>query len=101
MAFFDDLTNELLFSTAVFTGDGRQASHWKDNNLSGALIGVMDPTLGAQQVFPITSADIRAFDVIGWDFEFSQQAPVPEPGTLELLSVALLSLVAVRWRRTV
>ncbi len=77
-AFFDDLADEFAFSTGAFTGDGRQASHWKDNGITGTLIGMMDPTLAPGQIFPISNADIRALDLIGYDF----QAEVPEPLTI-------------------
>jgi len=73
-AVFDDLSAELAFSTGVLLGDGRQASHWKDNGLTGRLIGSLDPTIAPQQVFSPTAADLRAFDLIGWDI-----ASVPEP----------------------
>jgi hypothetical protein len=50
-------------STGVQNGDGRQASHWKDN----LGIGIMDPTAGAGELLAISASDRRAFDVIGWD----------------------------------
>ncbi|MFN0068132.1 MAG: NF038122 family metalloprotease [Limisphaerales bacterium] len=82
---------EYFMSTGRQTGDGRQASHWKDNDLSGSLIGVMDPTLGAGQVSPITAADLNAFDVIGWNV-------VPEPGEYAAaFGVAALGFAV--WRR--
>ena len=57
-------TNLALFSTGRFQGDGRQASHWKDN----LGIGIMDPTaVPAGQANIITSRDIQAMDVIGWN----------------------------------
>jgi hypothetical protein len=63
---------EYAMSTGRSTGDGRQASHWKDNDLTALTIGVMDPTLGAQQIVPISNADLNFFDVIGYNV-------VPEP----------------------
>jgi hypothetical protein len=57
-------TNLALFSTGDFQGDGNQASHWKD----GLGIGIMDPTsVPAGQANVITSRDIQAMDVIGWN----------------------------------
>lgn len=50
-------------STGVRNGDGRQASHWKDNQ----GIGIMDPTAGAGELLAISAADRRAFDIIGWN----------------------------------
>lgn len=90
---FDDLNLEAAFSTGVATGDGRQASHWKDNGLSGVLIGSMDPTIAPQQVFLPSGADLRAFDLIGWDI-----VSVPEPASVLLLSLGGL-LLGVRRRR--
>jgi hypothetical protein len=57
-------TNLALFSTGDFQGDGNQASHWKD----GLGIGIMDPTsVPAGQANVVTSRDIQALDVIGWN----------------------------------
>ena len=57
------LTNLGTFSTGSFNGDGRQASHWKDN----LGLGIMDPTFSNGEVGTITALDILAFDVIGYD----------------------------------
>ena len=91
-AMFDDVAHTWELSTGQFTGDGRQASHWKDNNLSGRLIGIMDPTLARQQIFPLTDADIRALDVIGWD------ARIPEPATVMLFGLGLAAAIRRRAR---
>lgn len=62
------------FSTGVFGGDGRQASHWKDDDLLGIIpyIGVMDPRYDPVAVPPtiVTVADLVAFSVIGWDINY-------------------------------
>lgn len=73
-SFFSDLDFTIQLSGGVFTGDGRQASHWQDNGISGILLGIMDPTLATGQFIPISQNDIRVLDVIGWD-------SVPEPAT--------------------
>lgn len=67
--------------------DGRQASHWKDNDLTGILIGLMDPTLAFGTAIGIGEADLRALDLIGYDV-----VPVPEPTTLSLALAGLLTL---------
>lgn len=92
-AVFDDLNLELAFSTGVNLGDGRQASHWKDNGLTGLLIGSLDPTIAPQQVFTPSAGDLRAFDLIGWDL-----ASVPEPACALLLSCG--GLLLARRRRS-
>lgn len=77
---FDDTVDEWHLSTGAYTGDGRQASHWKDNNLTGSLIGIMDPTLAYGQLVGISDADVRALDLIGWDYVVpANQPPVLDP----------------------
>jgi len=66
------------FSTGVYNGDGRQASHWKDHR----GIGVMDPTGSDGEYADITNVDVRAFDVIGWDVAMDAgDAPDAAAGT--------------------
>jgi hypothetical protein len=76
------------FSTGVNFGDGRQASHWKDN----LYIGLMDPTAGLGETLEITGYDIMAMDVVGWDV-----AAIPEPSGWAMLGAGML-LLAVRQR---
>jgi len=94
-AVFSDTVNAWNFSMGVTQGDGRQASHWKDNSLTGVQIGVMDPTLSFGVVSSATYADARAFDLIGYDL-----VAVPEPGTFALMGVGLASLAYWRKRRS-
>ena len=97
-AVFSDIDNVFGFSTGLIGGDGRQASHWKDNNLSGVLLGVMDPTLGFGQAFSVSNADLRALDLIGWDLNTA--TVVPLPAALPLLLSGLVGLGFVGWRRS-
>ena len=78
---------EHLMSTGVATGDGRQASHWKDDAFTGVTIGVLDPTLAPGTATPIKGPDVRALDLIGYD-----NAAVPEPGSSVLLVVGMMLL---------
>jgi hypothetical protein len=78
-------------STGATLGDGRQASHWKDSALTGVRIGAMNPSIAAGQRFSLTSADLRALDLIGWDVQ-----SVPEPATMLLLAAGM---VGILWRR--
>ena len=91
---FNDLDNEFEFSTGLTFGDGRQASHWKDNSLTSVLLGVMDPTLAFGQEISISDADLRALDLIGWDL-----VAVPGPAALPLLLTGLVGLGLLGWRR--
>lgn len=81
----DGINQAYRFSQGVFS-DGRQASHWQDDIISGETIGVMDPTdngNGSPPVddpftFYITQADKLAFSLIGWDISLgSQDAQIP------------------------
>jgi len=86
---------ELSMSTGAKRGDHRQASHWKDFWLTGEMIGIMNPTLNYGQTIPLSEADLRALDLIGYDI-----SPVPEPHALGLLAAALGFLAAaMRARR--
>lgn len=87
-----DVAAENRMSTGKYFGDGRQASHWKDNDLTGTLIGNMDPTLasGSGSIVPVNSTDLRALDLIGYEIL------VPEPATLGLLLIGGLALLRRR-----
>lgn len=75
------------FSTGAAFGDGRQASHWKDN----AGYGIMDPTAAKGEVMSISALDKEMFDVIGWNV-------VPEPGSIALFGLGLAALFGMRKR---
>ena len=77
-----------LFSNGQVFGDGRQASHWKDN----LGIGIMDPTAAPGELGVISGNDIMALDVIGWD----RVDAVPEPTTMAILGAGALALLRKR-----
>lgn len=66
-------------------GDERQASHWKDDDLIGEYIGIMDPTIGRGQRQEITQNDLRALDFMGYQVS-AQQQPPPGGGVVDLTS---------------
>lgn len=68
------------WSTGFNFGDGAQASHWKD----GLSLGLLDPTLGFGELGLLSTLDLTAFDVMG--FELTSTA-VPEPGQYLVLAV--------------
>lgn len=88
-----DLSQEFRMSTGVNGGDGQQASHWKDDAQTGSFIGIMDPTLASGMTEPVTEADYRAMDLIGYDV-----IPAPEPAALGLCAAACFGLLARRRR---
>ena len=85
-----------LLSTGRTVGDGRQASHWKDDALTNNLIGLMDPTAsgpnGTRPFQAFTKFDLIAFDVMGYD------AAVPEPATWAMM-IAGFGFVGAASRR--
>lgn len=60
-------------------GDGRQASHWKDDNLTGRYIGVMDPTIGPGELHFITDNDTAVLDAIGYRANSMTETPTLIP----------------------
>jgi hypothetical protein len=86
-------------STGRVNGDLRQASHWKDDILTGNLpLGIMDPTatgpLGDRPFMMISKFDLMAFDTMGYDLG------VPEPSSWAMLIAGFgLTGAAMRRRR--
>lgn len=71
-------TEPLRLSTGT-AGDGRQASHWKADELLGLdlPIGIMDPTVPLDALAPefFTRADRLAFRLLGWDIALDAPPP--------------------------
>lgn len=93
---FSDTLDVFGLSTGEFNGDGRQASHFLDNGISGELLGIFDPTLAPGAAVDISFADVRTVDLIG--FNFLETSAVPEPSSAFLL-VVFCGLAARRRRR--
>jgi Ca2+-binding RTX toxin-like protein len=82
-------TNLGNFSTGEDTakgGDGYQASHWQ--RLQNAM-GIMDPTLAYKERLSLSSRDLQALDVLGWDVDYSRS------GSLDLQALLLQAEQAV------
>lgn len=62
--------SDFPLSTGVVGGDGRQASHWKDDELGQIYYGMMDPSPELGTVYPLTNIDILALDAIGYRLKF-------------------------------
>ena len=61
---------QLAFSTGRGDGEGgdqNQASHWKDDDLTGVRIGIMDPTLDSGVRTQLSDNDLIAFAFMGYD----------------------------------
>lgn len=57
-------------------GDDRPAAHWKDDQLTGQYLGIMDPTFLPGERADITANDLTALDYLG--FKILPDAPVSE-----------------------
>lgn len=94
---------DAYFSTGRNNGDGRQASHWKDNSAGAEQLGMMDPTVAYGQQTIIETLDLAAMDAMGWNVAYDVMnyypsfstrdipnlSELPEPGSLALLALAL------------
>ena len=85
---------DIPMSTGSTNGDGRQTSHYKDDDLNGGvLIGIMDPTApaGALPAVPISAIDISVFGLIGWDVPFDDTDGTPNvvaaPGDWDTITI--------------
>lgn len=77
-------TELATFSTGVFNGDGRQASHWRDN----LGIGILDPTFSQGEIGLVSPQDVLAFDVIGYDFALP--VAIPNPNSIWLFCLGVI-----------
>ena len=91
--FISDTLNSFQMSTGASQGDGRQASHWKADELTLLNLGIMDPTLANGVSTLVSENDLRAMSLIGYTI-----VSVPEPGSIVLLVVGL-SLTSCRFAR--
>ena len=60
-------------------GDGRQSSHWKDDQPFGTYIGIMDPTISPGSRKQITVNDTDALDSFGYNLSNNNPPPPPPP----------------------
>ncbi len=82
------------FSRGINKGDGRQASHWRDN----LALGIFDPTSARAGLANfVTALDIQALDIIGWNLQSA--ASVPEPSALCLFGLGVVGFGVRRIRR--
>ncbi|MCE4540335.1 NF038122 family metalloprotease [Pelomonas sp. P7] len=105
------------FSTGETTGDGNQASHWKEPNQATPcddFLGVMNPYICGGKMDSVTALDLAAFDAIGWNVNFDvlanpryelttaqiyEQFATPEPASWSMAAVALFAAGLVTRRR--
>ncbi len=83
-SYFNDLSVQVPFSTGYLTGDGNQASHWKETATN--LWGIMDPALAYGQIAAISSNDLRTLDLIGYEV-----TSVPLPPSIWFFTGSLLA----------
>lgn len=105
------------FSTGAYTGDGNQASHWKEPNQATPcqnFRGIMNPYICGGTGDAVSGLDLALFDAIGWNLNVDvlagpyerstadiYNAGVPEPSTwaISILGFGLLG-ATMRRRRT-
>jgi hypothetical protein len=97
-------------STGRYTGDGQQASHFKDLGGCSGQLGIMDPNFCFGQMGEVTGLDLAAYDAMGWNLsedamtygsrstsEIYAQL-VPEPATWAMI-IGALGFVGARRRK--
>jgi hypothetical protein len=105
------------FSTGVFTGDGNQASHWKQPDQASPCTnfrGIMNPYICGGVGDSVTGLDLALFDAIGWNlsvldldgYNMSTSAiyrsvlGIPEPATWMTMILGMGLLGGAMRRRT-
>ena len=78
-------------------GDGRQASHWKDDSLTSNYIGIMDPTLASGVRKVMTSNDLQMLETIGYTIS----GTLPPPPCTYSLSASNVSIALTGGNGTV
>ena len=58
---------DIPVSTGKAHGDGYQAGHWKEDQLTGRYIGALDPSAAPGTQVAWTPADSRALGLVGWN----------------------------------
>lgn len=85
--FFEGST-ELQLSTGRPDGtglDGLQPSHWRDDSVVGARIGIMDPTIAPGVRTTLTLNDLEALDLFGYTLkQFGNTRPTVSALTADL-----------------
>src|SRR5262249_48783360 len=60
-------------------GDGKQASHWKADELTGVYIGIMDPSISPGKRDPLTDNDLRVLTALGYHLRTTASLPGSRP----------------------
>ena len=63
-------------------GDGKQASHWKADELTGQYIGIMDPSTGRGVRELLTDNDLRVLDAVGYQLRTVASQPGSAPAII-------------------
>jgi hypothetical protein len=78
-------------------GDLQQASHWKDDALTGVRVGIMDPTLASARRSELTQNDLNAFAFFGYTLSTDVVVPQPTvPAAPTGLNATTLSTSSIR-----
>ncbi|HVE71600.1 MAG TPA: NF038122 family metalloprotease [Thermoanaerobaculia bacterium] len=80
-------------------GDEQQASHWKDDALTGVRIGIMDPNIASGVRSQVNDNDLAAFAIMGYDI-VSGTTPVttvPNAPTNLTATATSTSVIRLNW----